>query len=226
MFQGKNVLEILNMGGFTMYILLALSVVSLGIILERVFHYRSKTRVKRETFMAKIRETLAAHDFAAAIAYCDTVPSLYSQIIREGIAARGLGMTAVKNAMDRRISVEVEMLERFTAIVGSIGGTVVYVGLFGTVIGIIRAFHDILLTATTGGGMSLVISGIAEALICTASGIAVAVPSVIAYNLLSRKIESMRLDMERAASEAGDLIAAGSAAHDATVSESRAHAHH
>ena len=80
-----------------------------------------------------------------------------------------------------------------------------YIGLFGTVLGIIHAFRDISIAGT--GGMDVVIGGVAEALITTATGLAVAVPSVVLYNYLSRRIERFVSDMELASSELSDMIA-------------------
>ena len=108
--------------------------------------------------------------------------------------------------MDRQISVEVKDLDRSISLLGTIGSTVVYIGLFGTVLGIINSFQKIAQSAAGGGGMETVIAGIAEALICTATGILVAVPSVFAYNLLTKRVDDFATDMELVASETGDLL--------------------
>ena len=106
--------------------------------------------------------------------------------------------------MEREITIETIQLERYTSIVGTIGNIAVYIGLFGTVLGIIRAFHDI--ANVGGGGMNIVIGGVAEALICTATGLSVAIPAVVAYNYFSKRIDNFVNDMEMAASELLDLI--------------------
>jgi biopolymer transport protein ExbB/TolQ len=106
--------------------------------------------------------------------------------------------------MERSIVIETNMLSRFTTIVGTIGSVAVYIGLFGTVLGIIRAFHDI--SKTGSGGISVVINGISEALICTAAGLCVAVPAVVAYNYFVKRIDNFVADMELCASETLDLI--------------------
>jgi biopolymer transport protein ExbB/TolQ len=106
--------------------------------------------------------------------------------------------------MEREITIETTKLERFISIVGTIGSTAVYIGLFGTVLGIIRAFHDI--SQSSSGGISVVINGISEALVCTAAGLCVAVPAVIAYNFFVRKVDGFVMDMELSASETMDLL--------------------
>jgi biopolymer transport protein ExbB/TolQ len=206
MFEGKNVFQILQMGGFTLYIILACSILSLAIILERIWTFRKASRVMRAQFMPRLAEQLRSGRRSEADAFAAASPSPFGRIAQAGLAVADKGEKSVANAMDRRIEEEVRSLERFTGIIGTIGGTSVYIGLFGTVIGIINAFRQISLSVAVGGGMSTVIIGIAEALICTAAGIAVAVPSVVAYNLLLGRIADMRSDFELAASETADLI--------------------
>ena len=88
---------------------------------------------------------------------------------------------------------------------GSIGGTAVYIEFFlGTVIGIMRAFSDI--SKAGSGGMDVVTIGIAEALICTAAGLLVAIPAVLSYNWFTRKIDKFIIEMELTASEVVDLL--------------------
>ncbi len=206
MFVGKSIWDILQMGGFTMTVLLICSIISLSFILERVFHLRSKTRVKRPVFMEKIRSYIENNSLQGAIAYSGTVISPLAKVVQSGLLLNGKNEEKITNAMDRQISIEVKELERFTGILGSIGSTVVYIGLFGTVIGIIRAFQDIALSAGSGTGIAGVVAGIAEALITTATGILVAVPTVIAYNTLMNNIGNIATDMEICASETLDLL--------------------
>ena len=108
--------------------------------------------------------------------------------------------------MERKIRIETTKLERYTGIIGTIGNIAVYIGLFGTVLGIIRAFHDI--SAAGSGGMSIVIGGVAEALVCTAVGLSVAIPAVVFYNFFNRRVERFVNDMELCASELLDLMGA------------------
>ncbi len=206
MFVGKSIWDILQMGGFTMTVLLICSIISLSFILERVFHLRSKTRVKRPPFMAKIKSYLEGNSLQGTSAYAGTLISPLARVVQAGLLLNGKGDEKITNAMDRQISIEIKELERFTGILGSIGSTVVYIGLFGTVIGIIRAFQDIALSAGSGTGIAGVVAGIAEALITTATGILVAVPTVIAYNTLMNNIGNIATDMEICASETLDLL--------------------
>jgi biopolymer transport protein ExbB/TolQ len=109
-------------------------------------------------------------------------------------------------AMEREILIETVMLERYTSIVGVIGNVAVYIGLFGTVLGIVNAFHNIASEAT--GGLGAVMAGVAEALICTATGLLVAVPAVVVYNYFVRRVDGFVVDMEYCSSELNDLMIA------------------
>jgi biopolymer transport protein ExbB len=204
MFEGKTAVEILQIGGFTMYVLLFCSIVSITIVIERLIYYGKSSKVDREEFMARIKRSVKAGSLERAMAICAETFAPFADVVYSGLERSGRPEHEISNAMERMITMEVAKLERFTGVVGTIGNTAVYIGLFGTVLGIIRAFHDI---ATTGtGGMTVVIAGVAEALICTATGLAVAIPAVIAYNYFTKRTGRFTSDMELCASEIIELV--------------------
>ena len=204
MFAGKTIWEILQTGGFTMYILLFCSFLSIAIFLERIIYYRKRSKTKRAEFMMRAASTLKTGDIKKAIEICKETLSPFSKVVYSGLQLYGHHKREISNAMEREITIETTKLERYTDIVGTIGNTAVYIGLFGTVLGIIRAFHDI--AAAGAGGMSIVIGGVAEALVCTATGLFVAIPAVIAFNYFTKKVGHFMDDMELCASELTDLI--------------------
>jgi biopolymer transport protein ExbB/TolQ len=204
MFAGKTILEIIHMGGFTMYILLFCSFLSLTILLERILYYRKLSRTQRAEFMTRIKRALKSGSIERAMEVCNETYAPFSNVIYSGLELYDRHGKEISNAMEREVTVETTKLERFTGIVGTIGNTAVYIGLFGTVLGIIRAFHDI--AAAGAGGMSIVIGGVAEALVCTAMGLLVAIPAVIAFNYFTKRVEHFINDMELCASELIDLI--------------------
>jgi len=197
--------QMLKSGGLTIYILLACSVLSLAIIIERYIYYRRRSRVKRSDFMLKISRELTQGDIAKALDTCKATDTPFSSVVHSGLNLHGHNEMLISNTMEREVAIETTRLEKFTSVVGTIGSTAVYIGLFGTVLGIIRAFHDISLSGS--GGISVVISGISESLACTAMGLCVAVPAVIAYNYFIKKIDNFITDMELCASEVMDLLA-------------------
>jgi biopolymer transport protein ExbB len=204
MFAGKTILEIIQTGGFTMYILLFCSFLSVTILLERIIYYRKISRTKRVEFMTRIKRALGSSNIERAMEICNETYTPFANVIYSGLELHDRHEKEISNAMEREITVETTKLERYIGIVGTIGNTAVYIGLFGTVLGIIRAFHDI--ASAGAGGMSIVIGGVAEALVCTATGLLVAVPSVIAFNYFTKRVEHFINDMELCASEFMDLI--------------------
>lgn len=196
--------QLLGAGGITLYVLILCSILSLAIILERVIYYKMRSRVKRTRFMAAVTKEIDAGNIKKALEICKNVNTPFSKVVHAGLSVQGHNEVIISNTMERAVTVEMMKLERFTGIVGTIGNTAVYIGLFGTVIGIIRAFKDI---STAGaGGINVVIDGISEALICTAAGLCVAVPAVIAYNYFVKKVDNFITDMELCASETMDLL--------------------
>ena len=111
---------------------------------------------------------------------CKDADTPFANVVCAGLNAYGRGDKEISSNMERSIVIETNALSHFTTTVGTISSTAVYIGLFGTVLGIMKAFHNIAATGT--GGISVVIAGISEALISTAAGLLVAVPAVMAYN--------------------------------------------
>ena len=204
MFAGKTVLEIFQIGGFTMYILLFCSLISVTVLLERLLYYRKLSKAERTEFMIKIKRALKNGNLERAMEICRDTIAPFSNVVFSGLELHDRHEKEISNAMEREITIETTRLERYISIMATIGNTAVYIGLFGTVLGIIRAFHDI--AAAGAGGMAIVIGGVAEALVCTATGLFVAIPAVIAYNYFTKRVDHFIDDMELCASELIDLI--------------------
>lgn len=196
MFHGLSIWEIVQTGGPTMYVLLACSVVSVGVIAERLVCYWLNSAVTRTAFTAAVRKALQSGGREAALAVCAKVRAPFARVVAAGLSRGG---KAAAGAMEREIEIQTMALERRTGIVGTIGSVAVYIGLFGTVLGIIRAFGEI--SQNAGEGMHTAIAGIAEALVTTAAGLVVAVPAVAAYNYFVHRIDRFVSDMELCASE-------------------------
>jgi len=204
MFKGQNIFEIISAGGFTIYVLIFCSVISIAVIIERVVYFNRRSRFSRDVILDQIRKEFSANHVLNAIGLCKNIDTPVARVALAGLSLHGHDEKLIANAMEREITVETIKLERFIGVVGSIGGTAVYIGLLGTVIGIMRAFSDI--SKAGSGGMDVVTIGIAEALVCTAAGLLVAIPAVLSYNWFSRKIDNFVVDMELAASELLDLM--------------------
>lgn len=203
MIENFSLIEAIKIGGTVMYFLIACSVISVAIIIERLIYYRNCARLERAQFMTAIRQHLLSGDVSGALAICKNAPSPCSSVVAAGLGAMSLDEKQISDAMEREIIIETGTLEERTAIVGTIGSTAVYVGLLGTVWGIIKTFRDI---STVGSsGISVVIGGISEALVCTAAGLIVAIPAVMAYNYFVKRVGSFISEMELCASELSSI---------------------
>ncbi len=199
-----TVWQLFRAGGLTMYFLIFCSVISLAIIVERIYYYRSRSTIDRFQFMVQIAHDIAAGHIEEAIKLCKNTKTSFASVVLAGLSLQGHNEVVISNAMEREVIIETGKLERYTGVVGTIGSTAVYIGLFGTVLGIMRAFQDI--AASGFGGINVVINGVAEALVCTAAGLAVAVPAVMAYNYFSRTIDNFITEMELCASQTMDIL--------------------
>jgi len=204
MFKDQSIIDIISAGGFTIYLLILCSIISIAVIIERIVYYKRCSRMSRSVILEQIRKEFIGHHFLNAIGICKNINTPVARVALAGLNMHGHDEKLIFNAMEREITIETIKLERFIGIVGSIGGTAVYIGLLGTVIGIMRAFSDI--GRAGSGGMNVVTVGIAEALVCTAAGLLVAIPAVLSYNWFTRKIDNFVVDMELTASELVDLM--------------------
>ncbi|MFH1397198.1 MAG: MotA/TolQ/ExbB proton channel family protein [Candidatus Omnitrophota bacterium] len=196
--------QLFKTGGPTMYVLLLFSIISIAIILERIVYYCLRSRVKRNVFMLNISRELEKGNLKKALEISEKTDTPFSRVVHSALNLHGHDEVVISNTMEREVIIQTTKLEKYTSIIGTIGGTAVYIGLFGTVLGIIRVFHDI--SKSGSSGITVTIAGISEALVTTAAGLCVAVPAVIAYNYFTQKIDSFISDMELSASEIMDLL--------------------
>ena len=204
MFKNFTLWQAIKIGGPVMYLLVFCSILSIAVIFERLFHYWRRSLVSRAAFMRSIKEDMDKGGVKKALTVCKNVSTPFAFVVAAGLNASHLDEKEISDAMEREIIIEVSELEERTDIVGTIGSTAVYIGLLGTVWGIIGTFRDI---AQMGSSeINVVIRGISEALVCTAAGLFVAIPAVMAYNYFVKRISRFVVDMELCASEMGGLI--------------------
>ena len=206
MFAGKSFFEILALGGWTLYLLLIISIISLSVIILKIIEFTRKSKVDVADLLKRAKDALVkGENINVLIGYCILMDCPVSNTIAAGLQRfNETGNSNIEQAMRRKISTEVVKLEKYTTILATIGAVSVYIGLFGTVLGIIRSFHDISLAGS--GGISVVIGGVSESLIATAAGLCVAIPAVVAYNFFSRSIDKFVVEMEYVISALKEII--------------------
>jgi len=181
---------------WVMWVLLLLSIVSIALMVER-WMYFYRTRIDSDDLAAKLDEQLRARNLQGA---WQLVKDTHTQSIESAVVAAGL--IALRNgahaASEAMLSVKARMrpaLDANLSVLATIGNNAPFVGLLGTVLGIVNAAHE--LTAdTTSNNPNAVMSGVFEALVATAVGLFVAIPAVVAYNLFQRTVRKRVADVD------------------------------
>lgn len=197
-----SVKHLIVAGGPIFILLMVLSVFSLAVILERFFNYRKKMGVSRK-LIAYAKYQLKQKDLQKILDACgrgfakDTpAANVIGKMLLSG--KRG---AALEEVADVAIDWEITILTRRMSVLATLGSTTPFIGLFGTVLGVMRAFADLAGAAGAGAGPSVVAAGIAEALVNTAAGLFVAVPAVIAYNYFTSKVNYFEKELQNIAGE-------------------------
>ena len=184
---GSHLLDLMLRAGssWILYLLLGLSLVAVTIMLDRIWFYLQE-RPPKERLAAAMAE-LGKGGAAAALAKLTDARSMEAAVARACLSHANDGVAAVEERKAGAIEQERTRYERRLAFLGTLGNNAPFIGLFGTVLGIIRAFHD--LAGNSLQGTQAVMSGIAEALVATGVGLLVALPAVAAYNIFTRQVE-------------------------------------
>jgi biopolymer transport protein ExbB/TolQ len=180
-------------GSFTLVILMFLSVLSVTFALERWWYFRGASG-KSDDILGAVRKQLEGGKTEAAVSWCQKNPSAVAQVVGYGLLYAGRSRKDLEELMLSKLKEERLKLERYLAILGTLGNISPFIGLFGTVVGIIKAFRD--LAASGTGGPSVVAQGIAEALVATAAGLIVAIPAAILYNYFMGRLKRLTVEME------------------------------
>ncbi len=193
--------ELLLKGGPVMIPIGLCALAATVIIIERLLFFRAVNRDDSRLLTA-VRPVIARGGFEEAASLCDKSESPLARLLRAGIEYRGLSEGDVKEAVMNAANREVPRLERFITALGTIANISTLLGLFGTVTGNIRAF-GVLAASGAMGNPALLAGAIAEALVTTATGLAVSIPAAIFYNYFVTRANKTIVEME---SSVGDLV--------------------
>ena len=187
-------LDFIVKGGIILWVIMALSVVGLAIIIERVLYFRS-IKTDEDKLFQRVKASVEKGHFDEALSICDNNESPLSALIKVGIEYRSYPESAQKEVLKDAAAQEVPRLERNVSTLGTIAHIAPLLGLLGTVTGTMKAF-GVLGRFGSVADPSILAKGVSEALITTVGGIVVAVPAVIFYNLLVTKVNMILLKME------------------------------
>ena len=200
--------KLLSHGGPVMWLLLVVSAVAAVVFVERILHYH-RAQINSSEFLNGVRTVLKRENLVEAVSICDATPGPVPRLVKTAILNRDRGRDGIREALEEAGLLEVPRLEDKLNLLATIAQIAPLIGLFGTVLGFIRIFQVIQdkgLNAHAG----LLAGGVWEALICTAFGLAIAIPCYAGYNYLVNRVNSIVLDMEKASSEILNIVAGGS----------------
>ncbi len=195
--QMGSLKELFKAGGPVLFLLLGLSVYSVAIMIDRFFKYRANINKSRK-LMEFVRYHLPARnlnrimDACRKAAYAKTAASV---LVLNLLKSDKTSLEELNDLADTIIDWEIANLSRKLSVLATLASTTPFIGLFGTVLGVMRAFAD-LASLSGAGGPSVVAKGIAEALVNTAAGLFVAVPALIAYNYFLSKVNFFAKNLE------------------------------
>jgi biopolymer transport protein ExbB len=185
--------DLIVKGGIFMYPIIFCSIVALAIFFERLWVLRRKHIIPLE-FIRNVEELLKKQKISEAIFLCQNDMSSIARIFLAGLRSTQKGMWLVKEAIEERGSREATALEKNVGILSTIANLTPLLGLLGTVSGMIKTFNAISLQGI--GNPAPLAGGIAEALITTATGLCIAIPTLVCYRFLKDKASSLIFEME------------------------------
>ncbi len=173
---------------WVLWLLVVLSVLSIALMLERAVYFATHRLPDSELLAVR----LARGEFDAVRSAVEGKKGMEAAVIREGLASTAQGPDTVEQVIASTVARERPQYERYLSFLGTLGNNAPFIGLFGTVLGIIKAFHDLGAANVKGAAIQqTVMAGISEALVATAVGLAVAIPAVVAFNIFTRQLKTL-----------------------------------
>src|SRR5215469_6636952 len=198
---------LLSHGGPVLWLILLSSAVAVVVFLERFLHCH-RAQINSTEFINGVRTVLKRENVVEAISICDATPGPVARLVKVAILNRDYGRERVREALEEAGLAEVPRLEEKLNLLATIAQLAPLLGLLGTVLGFIQTFMR-MQAAGLHAQVSQLSTGIWQALICAAAGLAVAIPAHAGYNYLVSRVNSIVLDMERAATEIVNVVIEG-----------------
>lgn len=172
---------------WVLWLLFALSLLSVAVMLERAWFYRSHA-VDADALRARLSQLLSQGDMAAASRFLQGYDSLETNTVLFGLREHHMGADSVQDLVEGATATETERYQARLGFLATVGSNAPFIGLFGTVLGIIQAFSQLQYDLTSAGPGLM--GAISEALVATGVGLFVAIPAVIAYNWFGGQVQS------------------------------------
>ena len=194
-------------GGEILWIIIFAGAAGIVVFIERALHCH-RAQINSTEFLNGVRTVLKRDNIVEAISICDATPGPVSRLVKTAILNRDQGRERVREAIEEAGLIEVPRLEEKLNLLATIAQLAPLLGLLGTVFGFMHVFMQIE-DAGLNAHVKLLSQGVWQAMTCTAAGLAVAIPMHAAYNYLVSRVNSIVLDMERAATEIVKIVTEG-----------------
>ncbi len=175
---------------WVLWMLIVLSVLLAAIVIERIVFF-ARNRADFLKLSQKINALMASGDLNQFQQDIEKMKGVEALVIRRSLQSIERGAASVEEVMDGVLAMEKGRMERGLTFLGTVGANAPFIGLLGTVLGIIRAFRDLAGSIGESNGASVVMAGLSEALVATAAGLFVAIPAVVAYNYFQKHIKKV-----------------------------------
>jgi biopolymer transport protein ExbB len=194
----------LAQGGLMIWVIVATSAVALGVFAERLLQYH-RDHINSTEFLNGVRNVLKRDNIVEALAICDATPGPVPRLVKVAILNRERGREAIREALEDAGSWEVPRLEEKLNLLATIAQIAPLLGLLGTVLGFMQVFR-VIQADGLNTHIRVLSAGIWQAMICTAAGLSVSIPSYAGYNYLVGRVNTIVLDMEQVSSEILNIV--------------------
>ena len=198
---------LLSNGGPVLWLLLLVSAIAVAVFIERFLHCH-RAQINSTEFLNGVRTVLKRNNVVEALSICDATPGPVARLVKTAILNRDQGRERVREALEEAGLTEVPRLEEKLNLLATIAQLAPLLGLLGTVLGFIQTFGR-MQEAGLNAHVGQLSAGVWQAMICAAAGLGVAIPAQAGYNYLVSRINSIVLDMERAATEIVQIVTEG-----------------
>lgn len=197
-----SMIDLLNKGGWIMYPLYVLFIVTIFVFTERFIAIRNAGKIE-DNFMSIIRDNIVTGNISAARSLAKNTPNPAAKMIDKGLQRIGKPIDAIEKSMENVGKLEIYKMERNISILSLIAGIAPMFGFLGTIVGMIQLFYNI---NNSGFELNTIAGGIYVKMVTSAAGLIIGLIAYLAYNFLSTQIDKTVYKMEAASSEFIDVL--------------------
>lgn len=188
-----------------LFVIIGCSIISFTIFIERLLYLR-KAEIDTNQFIVDLRRPIQEGHIVEAINLCESTGGTIGSIVKAGLLKHNRSKEQIENAMEMSGLIEISQLEKNAKILSIIAYITPLIGLLGTVLGFIQAFSEMRASGLVDISATRIGEAMEYALVTTAAGLVVAIPSVIAYNYIVSRIEGFVLEIQTTSSEIVDIL--------------------